>query len=506
MSQRKDDAGFENFEERVAKNKDILEKRMPELVKELTRARTKMMIDKKSAFLVTETFSIPVEFKADLPVPTAATDGKKIWLDPGSWLSLRVNQRMWRLAHETQHRLFLDCDLNRKGHRDHMLWMISTDIWNNATLNVCGVGEPPETSIPADNRGNVEININGKAIKFTEAHLMKKEDIYDQILKHVQQNPPPPCPVHGGKQPQKGKGQQGQGQPAQQPGQGQQQGQGQQPAQGQGKGQGQGQHGHGGGSQCTCGSGHTVTDKSGKDVGHDCHQDGVELSDQERMDVENEARRMYVESKMRGTMPGWLEQQFEAMLERKVDWRSELREMSTPEIKAYSTFGRTNRRSYALGVAMGRRMYLPGMRKEGITIAEFIDTSGSMGEKEVRYILGETKNIFKSFEPGMVHINVYLHDTEVYRKIELDDATAVDDIKLRGNGGTSHKDAFEKAEEDGARCVIAFTDGYSDFPPETKISKVLWIVTDKQGMEQIPENLGRRIHVSMEDIENEVQQ
>ena len=433
-------------EERFAKNKELLANDK-ELYDGLTTAKTAVMTNKNSAFMVGEIFRVPIIFEGENEHGTMGTDGKKIMIDPCYWMRINMKQRVWSLCHETFHRIFLHTDKVRQGKREHRLWNIAGDSFINASLYVMGVGEQVEGTITSKHNGLIELNINGKMIKIEEAHKRSTEDIFEMLMQHAKNNPP-----------KEGKGSPGAG-----------------------------------------GAGDIITDADGNEVESGCTQCHGDMSDEDINDVKQSARQMACEAKLRGNMPGWLEAHFDALLEGKIDWRSETRELVTPEIKSYMTFNRTNRRSYALGSTL-KGLCLPGMYKEGLDMGLAIDCSGSMGQTEREYIIGETVQIFKTFEPGTVRCQVMLHDTDVFDQFELNDERDAHEMKMRTAGGTSHKDVFEKAEEQHIRVLLLFTDGYSDFPKSSTIDKILWVCTDSNGAKQIPSDLGRVIHVDISDL------
>jgi predicted metal-dependent peptidase len=170
--------------------------------------------------------------------------------------------------------------------------------------------------------------------------------------------------------------------------------------------------------------------------------------------------------------------------------------MIMPETKSYLSCKKRNRRGAAFDVI------LPGMVKEGIEVTISIDTSGSIGKKEIEYYMGEITNLFKQFDENTVHATIMMHHSEVYDQFDVATIRDLTQLKTR-SGGTSHVDVFNKAEEINTKVLICLTDGYSDFPESTKIAKILWIVTNEGGMSQIPDNLGKKIHVPLEDFADE---
>lgn len=227
----------------------------------------------------------------------------------------------------------------------------------------------------------------------------------------------------------------------------------------------------------------------------DSHELG-EASNDERNEREETLRQALVEHKLKGTMPGPLADMIENMLKGKINWKAELRDMIMPETKSYLSCKKRNRRGAAFDVI------LPGMVKEGIEVTISIDTSGSIGKKEIEYYMGEITNLFKQFDENTVHATIMMHHSEVYDQFDVATIRDLTQLKTR-SGGTSHVDVFNKAEEINTKVLICLTDGYSDFPESTKIAKILWIVTNEGGMSQIPDNLGKKIHVPLEDFADE---
>ena len=78
-----------------------------------------------------------IEFKDNLKYHTAATDGKKIYVDPNYFASLSENDRLFIIAHEIMHIKFMHMfRLKDKSgvKRDLELWNIATDAIINANL------------------------------------------------------------------------------------------------------------------------------------------------------------------------------------------------------------------------------------------------------------------------------------------------------------------------------------------------------------------------------------
>lgn len=244
------------------------------------------------------------------------------------------------------------------------------------------------------------------------------------------------------------------------------------------------------------GQGTSIQDGNGKDTGTmDAHMH-KKLSKDEKDEQKRRLNDKMVEGKLKGNMPGWFGDKIGKMLEGVVDWRQELREIMVPMIKTRPTFSKPKRRS------VNPDIILPGMLKVGLKISVGIDTSGSIGKREREYFIGELQNIYDQFPRNSVKMSIYFHDTEMYNKIEIQDIDEVMEAKQR-SGATCHKDIMNKMEEDGTTMAVFLTDGYSSFPNETAIQHMVWIVTDKQGVKQIPEDFGKKIHVNPNELREE---
>lgn len=70
-------------------------------------------------------------------VPTLATDGRSMWVNPDFWKTLTLELKVSALAHEVGHKMLLHC--SRRGHRDAMLWNIAADYVVNGILEQNGM-------------------------------------------------------------------------------------------------------------------------------------------------------------------------------------------------------------------------------------------------------------------------------------------------------------------------------------------------------------------------------
>ena len=105
----------------------------------LSKVKIRLMMDRASIFYATILFSLKTIFKDDLP--TAATDGIHLYINPTWFLSLTVNQRLGLVVHEVLH-VALN-HMTRKGTRDHQSFNIAGDHVINLALLKAGYELPP---------------------------------------------------------------------------------------------------------------------------------------------------------------------------------------------------------------------------------------------------------------------------------------------------------------------------------------------------------------------------
>lgn len=182
------------------------------------------------------------------------------------------------------------------------------------------------------------------------------------------------------------------------------------------------------------------------------------------------------------------------LLKSNTNWREVLRNLLfdlSYRIKDYS-FSKINKKSYAVNII------LPGwIKEEEISLNIVIDTSGSISESELSMFISEVKNLIEQFE---INGKVYIHDTKVLYENDIKNIREnFEDLlkNLRGGGGTSHKEVFEKIRmQSGKKVNILFTDGYSDLEEieDLKMYENIFVVAKNYNKEI--ENYGKVIVVA----------
>jgi predicted metal-dependent peptidase len=168
------------------------------------------------------------------------------------------------------------------------------------------------------------------------------------------------------------------------------------------------------------------------------------------------------------------------LLETKQDWRELLREFvkTTCAGKDFSTWKKPNRKY------IGMDIYMPSAISEAVgEIVIAIDTSGSIGGRELSAFLGEIKGICDQVKPSKVRLIYW--DTQVCSE-EVYEAESTDDItkstKPTGGGGTDVSCVSKYMSENGLKpeCVVVLTDGYLGNEWGSWTVPVLWAVLNNK--------------------------
>lgn len=180
------------------------------------------------------------------------------------------------------------------------------------------------------------------------------------------------------------------------------------------------------------------------------------------------------------------------LLEPKKDWRELLRDFvsTTCAGKDYSTWRKPNRRY------IGYNMLMPSSISESLgEVVVAIDTSGSIGERELRAFLSEVKGICDSVKPSKVRVLYW--DTEVcghevYNQDELDNLPKA--TKPKGGGGTMVECVPTYMNETNIKpeCVIVLTDGHLGNSWGTWNVPLIWCI---QGNKRATPNVGVAVHI-----------
>jgi predicted metal-dependent peptidase len=237
----------------------------------------------------------------------------------------------------------------------------------------------------------------------------------------------------------------------------------------------------------------------GGDGGLDDHDwDGAkDMTEEEKKELAREIdqaiRQGLISAQKAGTGTGGLDRELEGLMEPKVNWREVLREFvkATCSAKDTSSWRRVNRRFLSTGT------YMPTLIGEKVGhLVVGVDTSGSVGGKELAEFLSEVKGIAEEVNPETVDLlywdgEVAAHETYTGSTV----STIVQSTKPAGGGGTSPScvSTYLKEKSIVPECIIMLTDGYvgGDWGNEWT-APLLWVIVG--GNDDVAPN-GKTIHI-----------
>lgn len=211
------------------------------------------------------------------------------------------------------------------------------------------------------------------------------------------------------------------------------------------------------------GDGSGKDDKKDKDKNKGGSGFGDYLTDEEKREIEeywkNKANEALVTAKLRGTVPAGIERFVGQLAESKVSWRELLQRYVQRAIPYDYTYSSPSKKSVATGY------YMPNTIRDYVDVVVAVDTSGSIGQIELKEFLSEIVGIAKAFS-NRVKIRLLTHDVKVWDDLLVQNGNIakIQDLKVKGGGGTSHKEVFDYVVENyrDAKLLICFTDGDSD--------------------------------------------
>jgi predicted metal-dependent peptidase len=175
-------------------------------------------------------------------------------------------------------------------------------------------------------------------------------------------------------------------------------------------------------------------------------------------------------AKQRGQLPAGLARLVDEVLEPRVDWRDVLRHFLASHARNDYSWSHPNRRFLHQG------LYLPGLRSEELgEVVLAVDTSGSIGPRELARFAAEVQAILEAFD---CTLTVLYHDSQVQMVQRWRSGDGSVRLEPVGGGGTSHVCVFDWIEGEGmqAAAVVCLTDLYTEFPAVAPCLPVLWAV------------------------------
>jgi predicted metal-dependent peptidase len=410
------------------------------LARKLTRARAQLLLNQPFF----GTLCLRLKLMAG-PVPTMATDGRRILYDPTFVNSLQPAELEAVLAHEVLH-----CALGhhcRRGQRVPRLWNEAADLAINPLLVANGFSLPEGALIdPAfDN--------------------LSAEEIYARLLQgnggssgsEQTQSPQPQGSGGSTVGPQ-------QGSPNQ-----------------------ESSDSRSGDQSAPQQGGNTETNQETippprrggfGEVLDATAEDGKPASEAETSRQQHEwniaADQAIRSAKACGHEPANLERPLSESRETKQDWRTILRDFIAARTPSDYRWSPPNRRY------VGSGLYLPSIERAGLgTIVIGVDTSGSIGQEELEQFAGEISAISDEASPEAIHV-VYC-DAAVQSSQQFGPSEPVA-LEPKGGGGTDFRPVFEwvEANQIAPVCLIYLTDLCCHSYPPIPEYPVLWVTESRR--------------------------
>ncbi len=179
-------------------------------------------------------------------------------------------------------------------------------------------------------------------------------------------------------------------------------------------------------------------------------------------------------AKAQGKMPAGLERLFNEILFPKVDWREHIQGLFARKVgRGGYDWRRLDRRLIVRGIGA------PGKIGYGCTLVVIgVDTSGSITPKVLDDFFAEMTGILDDCTPER-GIEVVWCDAAVHRIDHAEDAGDLAGIRSKGapgGGGTDFRPVFDAISQMSATpdCLVYLTDGYGSFPDTAPKYPVIW--------------------------------
>ena len=184
------------------------------------------------------------------------------------------------------------------------------------------------------------------------------------------------------------------------------------------------------------------------------------MSDAERSQLRDEIRQAVIQAAQNsnaGDIPAGVKRLIKDLTKPVVNWKELLQQQIQSTVKDDFSWLKPNRRGWHMDAIM------PGMKPgTQIDICVSIDTSGSIGESDIRAFLGEIKGIMESYDE--YRIQVWSFDTSIYNHATFtsDNAEDISEYTPMGGGGTNFMANWKYMKENNIepKKFIMFTDGY----------------------------------------------
>jgi predicted metal-dependent peptidase len=186
----------------------------------------------------------------------------------------------------------------------------------------------------------------------------------------------------------------------------------------------------------------------------------LSMSDEEKKQLRDEIRQTVLQAAQNagpGNVPLGVKRLINDLTKPVVNWRELLQQQIQSTIKDDFSWLKPNRRGWHMDAVM------PGLKPgTQIDVCIAIDTSGSIGEVDIKAFLSEIKGIMEAYDE--YHIQVWSFDTSIYnhQTFSSDNMENIEHYTPMGGGGTDFMANWKYMKENNIepKKFIMFTDGY----------------------------------------------
>lgn len=179
-------------------------------------------------------------------------------------------------------------------------------------------------------------------------------------------------------------------------------------------------------------------------------------------------------AKERGLLPAELQRLVDQIMTPVLPWKQILRRFMTEKTNDDFSWKRPNRRLISSG------LYLPSRISEGTgEIVVVIDTSGSIGAKELNEFGSEIASIVAEVRPRKTHV---IYCDAAVAHVDVFSPDDVLEFAAHGGGGTDFRPPFSYVDKENIepKCLIYLTDGYGSFPERPPEYPTLWAINNHE--------------------------
>lgn len=209
--------------------------------------------------------------------------------------------------------------------------------------------------------------------------------------------------------------------------------------------------------------------------------DGSNMTESEKREIETQVRVELAQAaqiaKQQGKMPASLQRLVDSIINPITPWYQVLERFMTGFVASDYSWRRPRKN-------MSHLAYFPSSSKipsmGPVVVA--VDTSGSIGDRELSHFLGHINRIIETCNPEKLY--VVPCDAQVYKHTEL----TVDDLPITkemaedkgmaaGGGGTDFRPVFDWVNEQGLEpdVLVYLTDMYGSFPESAQPFETVWL-------------------------------